>query len=115
VFDFVREMNKAVSEGIGKGDAKLAYETMLKFDTVLGLELGKVKLAVGEKIKIKDSIFTIHWQGIKPNPEVEKLIKKRGERRKEKSWKEADKVRDKVKEMGYILEDMENGVKVKKA
>jgi cysteinyl-tRNA synthetase len=115
VFDFVREMNKAVSEGIGKRDAKLAYETMLKFDRVLGLELGKVKLAVGEKIKIKDSIFTIHWQGIKPNTEVEKLIKKREERRKEKKWKEADKVRDKVKEMGYILEDMENGVKVKKA
>jgi len=96
IFDFVREMNKLVSEGIEKEDAKLVYETMLKFDEVLGLELDKVKME-------------------KPPKEIEKLIEKREGFRREKNWKEADKIRNRLRKMGYILEDTETGVKVKKA
>ncbi len=115
VFDFVREMNKVVSGGIGKNDANLAYKTILKFDKVLGLELGKVRVEKTEKIRIGESVFIINWQNVKPSAEVEKLIKKREKFRKEKNWKEADKIRDKIRKTGYILEDTETGVRVKKA
>jgi len=38
-------------------------------------------------------------------PEIEELIKKREDARKEKNWKVADEIRDKLKEMGYELQD----------
>jgi cysteinyl-tRNA synthetase len=96
VFDFVRDINRLAAEGIGKDDARLVYDILLEFDKVLGLEL--------EKLKIE-----------KPSREIEKLIKKREGFRKGKNWKEADKIRDRLRKMGYILEDTETGVKVKKA
>ena len=115
IFDFVRETNKLISEGISKKDSMIVLETLLGFDEVLGLELNKIKAAIGEKIKIKDSVFTIHWQGVKGKAEIERLIKKREVHRKEKDWKEADKIRDKLKKMGYVLEDADTGIRVKKA
>lgn len=115
IFDFVREMNKLISGGMGKQDAKLAYGAILDFDKVLGLELDKVKAGKAEKVKIGDEAFVIKWQDVKPLREIEKLIKDREKFRKEKNWKEADKRRDEVRKKGYILEDMENGVRVKRA
>ena len=38
-------------------------------------------------------------------PEIEELIKKREQARKEKNWKVADEIRDKLKEKGYELQD----------
>jgi cysteinyl-tRNA synthetase len=115
IFDFVREVNKIVSEGIGNSDAKLVHETMMKFDTVMGMSLDKIKTAVGERVKIKDSVFTIHWQGVKSRIDLERLIKKREVHRKEKEWKEADKIRDELEKMGYVLEDADTGIRIKKA
>jgi len=43
--------------------------------------------------------------------EIEELIERRQKARKEKDWKTADEIRDKLKEMGIILEDTPQGVK----
>ena len=43
--------------------------------------------------------------------EIEELINKRTEARKNKDFKTADEIRDKLKEMGIILEDTPQGVK----
>ena len=47
--------------------------------------------------------------------EVEALIAARQAARKEKNWAEADRIRDRIKELGVILEDTPQGVKWKKA
>jgi len=47
--------------------------------------------------------------------EVEALIAERTEARKEKNWAKADEIRNKLTEMGIILEDTKEGVKWKKA
>jgi cysteinyl-tRNA synthetase len=47
--------------------------------------------------------------------EVEALIAARQAARKEKNWPEADRIRDKIKALGIILEDTPQGVKWKKA
>ena len=39
------------------------------------------------------------------------LIRKREEARKRKDWKTADEIREKLREMGIILEDTPEGVK----
>jgi len=46
--------------------------------------------------------------------EVEKLIKEREEARKKKDWKKADALREKIRELGYALEDAVEGVRWKK-
>jgi len=43
--------------------------------------------------------------------EIQELIDRRQQARKEKDWKTADEIRDKLKEMGIILEDTPQGVK----
>ncbi len=62
--------------------------TLLKFDKVLGLNLDKVKK---EKIEISD--------------DIKKLIKQREEARKNKDWKEADRLRDEIKKNGLAVKD----------
>jgi len=62
--------------------------TLLKFDKILGLNLDKVKK---EKIEISD--------------DNKKLIKQRAEARKNKDWKEADRLRDEIKKNGLAVKD----------
>ncbi|RLI98129.1 MAG: cysteine--tRNA ligase [Candidatus Aenigmatarchaeota archaeon] len=92
VFDFVREANKA-------GAGSRALEQMMDFDKVLGLRLSET----GEWKKPEDA-----------PEEIRKLILDREERRKQKDWEGADKIRDKLGGMGIILEDTEDGPRWKK-
>jgi cysteinyl-tRNA synthetase len=46
--------------------------------------------------------------------EVEKLIQQREEARKKKDWETADKLREKIKKLGYLLEDTPEGVRWRK-
>jgi len=71
--------------------------TVLKFDRVLGLNLTEPKareIAVGE-----DAL---------------QLLAEREKLRKERRWAEADQVRNRLLEMGYIVEDTPEGARVKK-
>ena len=71
------------------------YELALKFDKVFGLNLGKE-----EKIEIPR--------------EVRELINEREKLRGQKKFKEADKIMEKINKLGFILEDTEKGVVIKK-
>ena len=46
--------------------------------------------------------------------EIGKLIEEREEARKEKNWVESDKIRDKLKKKGILLEDTSEGVRWKR-
>ncbi len=76
-------------------DAKGKRNTIKDFDKVFGLNLGKE-----EKIEVP--------------AEVRKLIKEREEMRKKKNWQEADNIRNRIKKLGFAIDDTEEGVKVKK-
>lgn len=45
------------------------------------------------------------------NDEIEKLIEKRQQARKNKDWATADKIRDELKNKNVVLEDTPQGVK----
>jgi len=74
------------------------YKLILDFDKVFGLNLDKIKPT---KIKVPT--------------EIKKLIKEREKARKNKNWKKADEIREKLKKKGYVLEDTPNGPVIKKS
>ncbi len=106
VFEFMTEVNKA-------GGGKKAYETIMEFDKVLGLGLGKTK-TFSETVKIDGKSFEIESNFKLSNKIIEKIIE-REKCRQKKEWKRADSIRNELKELGFVLEDVEGGVKVKKA
>jgi len=76
-------------------DKKMA--TLLEFDKILGLDLAKTKIALS---KI-------------PN-EIKKLVAQREELRKQKKWSGADQIRQKINNLGFEIEDTDQGPMVKK-
>lgn len=76
----------------------------------------------GKKLKLLEKFDEVLGIGIKemeeklvilPN-EVENLVKSRELLRKEKKWAEADILRQRIKEKGYLVEDTPDGTKVTK-
>jgi len=69
------------------------YELLQEFDKVLAVDLAKE--VTREKLP-KD---------------IEELIRKRETARKKRDWKTADKLREEIKELGYLIEDTTEGVR----
>ncbi len=104
---YLKEFHKAINDDLNsskalqilwrfvrneKAEGKI--KTIKKMDEVLGLELLKK-----EKIKIPEKI--------------KELVKEREKARKEKNWKLADELREKIKKKGFVVEDTEEGSVVK--
>ena len=73
------------------------YELAMKFDTVLSLELNK---------KMEEKEIPI---------EVQELLRKREEARKEKNFALSDELRKKILNLGYLVKDTKEGQKVEKS
>lgn len=73
------------------------YELAMKFDTVLSLELNK---------KMEETEIPI---------EVQELLRKREEARKEKNFALSDELRKKILNLGYLVKDTKEGQKVEKS
>ncbi len=77
--------------------------TILDFDQVFGLNLDKIEI---KNLELKSSQL--------PN-RIKDLIISRQRARDEKKWSDADKIREELKELGYLIEDDKTGAKVFKA
>ena len=95
IFEIVRLSNSTISEASTKAYVSYVKETMDKLCDVLGIITEK-------KEEILDS-------------EVEDLIAKRQQARKDKNFALADDIRGQLLDMGIILEDTREGVKWKRA
>ncbi len=91
IFVLVRDINSAIANGAKKATLEACADMFDQLTGVLGLVYNR-------KEEVLDS-------------EIEALIEKRTEARKAKDFKTADEIRDKLKEMGIILEDTPQGVK----
>jgi cysteinyl-tRNA synthetase len=109
--DYKKEFIKVLSDDLQVPEAialiwKLAKDekiknedkkaTILDFDKVLGLNLGKKMTEEEIPQEIKD------------------LVQKRVEAKVNKDWKEADRLRDLIKERGYLVEDTKDDCKIKR-
>lgn len=88
VWDVVKNPNKS---------KKLA-DVLLDFDKVLGLKIEEPILKKEEELP----------------EEIKELIEKRKEARQNKNWEVSDKIRDELKEKGYIVKDSKDGMTVEK-
>ena len=70
-------------------------KTLLWMDRVLGLKLEEY---LGHSLKIP--------------PEVAQLVEAREEARKQKDWARSDKLRDRIKQCGFCIEDTDQGSKI---
>lgn len=96
IFDIVKEVNSNITANSNSS------KEIIEFSHSLIRELGGV-LGIAQKKK-EDNL----------DSEIEELIELRQQARKEKNWKLADEIRDKLKNMGIILEDTPQGVKWKR-
>lgn len=93
VFELVRDINSSITDKSSAEFAKEALRILIELTGVLGL-LQKEEAGL-EK-------------------EIEALVEKREQARKNKNWSVADSIRDQLKSMGIILEDTPKGVKWKR-
>jgi cysteinyl-tRNA synthetase len=94
IFNFIRDINRLKSENrLSKAEARRVLETINRFDSVLGLQ------------KKEETAL---------DSEIEAMIQARIEARKNKSWAEADRIRDELTKKGIILEDTPSGTKWKR-
>jgi cysteinyl-tRNA synthetase len=94
IFDWVRDLNTAGAEGeILEEDRSAALSVMEKMNEVLVL-----------------------WRPPRDNPDekIRQLIEERNQARKNRNFALADRIREQILEMGYIIEDTKDGVRWKK-
>ncbi len=95
VFDFIRDINRLKADNkLSAAERDSALEAIRKVDTVLN--------------------FTYQQQDEHLDSEIEALIQKRTDARKNKDYVLADKIRDELLAMGIVLEDTAQGVKWKR-
>ena len=95
LFSFVKDINKLMEDkgAIGKAAIDNIKAHLYDLDQIFSI--------LPESDKKEDSL----------SDEVEDLIKKREQARKDKDWKTADEIRDKLDSMGIIIEDTDSGIK----
>lgn len=76
--------------------SKKFADLLLKFDTVLGLDIDKEE----KKEEIPE--------------EIKKLLEERKEARLNKNWELSDKLRDEIKDKGYLVKDSKDGMQIEK-
>ncbi len=95
VFSLVRDINTFISENRGKIGIEACISVFDELTEVLGLVYNRKTEAL--------------------DADIEALIEQRTAARKAKDFKTADEIRDKLKEMGIVLEDTAQGVKWSRA
>ncbi|MBS3151792.1 cysteine--tRNA ligase [Candidatus Woesearchaeota archaeon] len=93
LFEFMKEINKLIAEKkISTKDTKKIKNFMNKINEVFGI--------LDEEIKVPE--------------EIKELAEKREQARKNKDFKLADGLREKIKSLGYYIDDTKDGMVIKK-
>lgn len=94
IFELVRAINQARDNGVDAGTLKPAQDVLHELTSVLGLRLEEEQASQG-------------GQDIAPFMNL--FIEMRAELRRQKLWALSDRIRDRLKELGVLLEDKKDG------
>ncbi len=92
LFELVRVVNTARDAGATGAELESAQETLRTLTSVLGLRLSEKKSSGGDADKF-----------------IALLVEVRTEMRKQKNWAMSDLIRDRLKELGVVIEDGKDG------
>jgi cysteinyl-tRNA synthetase len=92
LFDLVRSINQARDAGASPAALQEAKQNLLELTGVLGLSLERQQTAGGEAAAF-----------------IDLLVELRSELRKQKLWTLSDTIRDRLKDLGVIIEDSKEG------
>ena len=117
VHNWIRELNRSLSQGkVAPDQAANAVGTWKLLDKVFGLNLKvKTPFRMSESapgIVPFGDLFDVVGE-VKVPGEVKHLLMERDRARKAKSYRLADSYRDRIKALGYLVEDTPNGQQVK--
>ncbi len=101
VFKFTKELNSLIAKGLEKDGANFALDAFRDFDRVLAV------------FDVDDALKSKTDDGVPED--VMELVRKRTEAKKAKNFAEADAIRARLKNAGWIVEDSPTGPIVKKA
>lgn len=93
IFDVVKDMNSYLNVENSTKTIQSAYDLLIELTGVLGI---------------------VQKKEVQLEEEIEKMIEKRQQARKEKKWALADEIRNQLKEQGIFIEDTSEGVKWKR-
>ncbi|MEM5879083.1 MAG: cysteine--tRNA ligase [Candidatus Aenigmatarchaeota archaeon] len=125
--EFIRKIEKEFEEFMDDDfNTPKALLCLYKLSNKTNGLLEKQKNEINEKLATKiietfrklGYIFGILQREIKKDEipeEIKKLVEERENARKVKDFKKADELREKIKSLGYIVEDTKDGPKIKKA
>ncbi len=109
VFDFIRDVNKLMDSGkVDKTESEQINSLLKRFNDVYNL------FKWPEYKKVEESAETT-WQVPEDTPEeVIDLLNERDRARTKKDFARADEIRNKLTKMGYVMEDIKGGGRLKK-
>jgi cysteinyl-tRNA synthetase len=105
---YLKEFEKAINNDLDMPKALQILWKLIRDEKAVG------KINTIKKI---DSVFGLDLlkkEEIKIPAEIKKLVDEREKARKNKDWKKADEIRDKIKELGYMISDTNEGPKITK-
>jgi cysteinyl-tRNA synthetase len=105
---YIEEFEKSINDDL---DMPNALQVLWKFVRDEKAE-GKIKTI--EKMDKVFGLDLLKKETVEIPSEIRRLIGEREMFRKEKNWKKADEIRNKIKDKGYFIDDTEKGVVVKK-
>ena len=111
IFEFVKTINKVTeNQKLSEKNLSEIRKMFEGFDKVLGLDLGKEKSIEGLEEKLIELVKELTGEAVTGNSEslMRELIRLREAYRKKKDFKKSDLMRNRLKEIGIVLED-ENG------
>ena len=88
LFELVRAINQARDAGVSSAALQQAQHTLLSLTGILGMQLERPSAVAGEA-----------------TPFVDLLVELRTDLRKQKLWSLSDLIRDRLKELGVVIED----------
>jgi len=106
---YLKEFENAINDDLNTPEALQVLWRLLRDEKAEG------KINTIEKMDEVFGLDLLKKEEIKIPAEIKSLIDEREKARTDKNWKKADELRAEIKELGYQINDTENGAKITKA